>query len=133
MELSREYFRAMILNGLRCGWNQQQCADQLSSTFGDKVPFRAIVFHWSSEFNRSCTSLQDEFREDRLISAVSPENIDAVSEMIFQDRHDRRHTTYREIEVYFGVNCIRIHSVFYGHLAINKMSSYWVAHNLTIT
>ena len=43
------------------------------------------------EFNRGRSSLQDEFREGPPKLVVVPETIDAVRQLILQDRH----VTYR--------------------------------------
>ena len=40
--------------------------------------------NWYNEFNRGRRSLNDEFREGRPKTAVVPENIDAVRELITQ-------------------------------------------------
>ena len=48
-----------------------------------------------------------------------PENIDAVRELIMQDRH----VAYRD-----GISF----SILHEHLAIKKISSRWVPHNLII-
>jgi len=56
-------------------------------TFGDEAPSKTTVYRWFSKFNRDRSLLSDTFREGRPKSAVVPENIDAVREMIMQDRH----------------------------------------------
>lgn len=89
MEFSREQFRTMILYDFLCGLTQQQCIDRLHLAVGDK----ATVYNWFAEFNRGRASVSDEFREGRQKTAVVPQNIDAVHELIMQDRH----VTYREI------------------------------------
>ena len=73
---------------------QQQWIDELNSIFGDGAPSRTSVYRWYGEFNPGRSSLQDEFLESDLKSVVVPENIDAVHQLILQDRH----VTYREIE-----------------------------------
>ena len=55
------------------------------------APSRTSVYRWYGEFNRSHSSLQDEFRESRPKSIVVAETIDAVRQLILQDRH----VTYR--------------------------------------
>ena len=40
-----------------------------------------------NEFNRGRSTLKDEFREGPPKTAVVPENIDTVCELIMQDRH----------------------------------------------
>ena len=94
MELSREHFRAIIFYNFRRGLIQQQCIDKLNSIFGYEAPSRTSVYWWYGELNRGRSSLQEEFREGRLKSVVVPETIDAVRQLIFQDRH----VTYRKIE-----------------------------------
>ena len=121
MDLTREHFRAMIYYDFRRGLSQQQCIDQLTSTFGDEAPSKTTVNHWFSEFNRGRRSLTDEFKEGRPKSIVVPENIDAVRELIMQDRH----VTYREIEASLGISMTSIHKILHEHLAV-------IPHNLTI-
>ena len=45
------------------------------------------VHRWYGELNRGRSSLQDEFREGLSKSVVVPETIDAVPQLILQDRH----------------------------------------------
>ena len=63
--------------------------------FGDKAPSHSTVKTWFNEFNCGLRSLKVEVREGRPnTTAVVLENIDAVRELIMQDRH----VPYREIE-----------------------------------
>ena len=94
MELNREYFRAIISYNFRRGLTQQQCIDELNSIYGDEASSRTSVYRWYGEFNRSRSLLQDEFPEGHPKSVVVPETIDAVHQLILQDRH----VTHREIE-----------------------------------
>jgi histone-lysine N-methyltransferase SETMAR len=84
MELNREHFSAIIFYNFRCGLTQQQCINELNSTFGDETPSRPSVYRWYGEFNRGRSSLQDEFREGRPKSVVVLKNIDAVRKLILQ-------------------------------------------------
>ena len=106
----------------RRGLNQQQCIDELNSIFGDEAPSRTSVYRWFTEFNRGRSSLNDEFREGRPKSVVVPKNIDAVRELILQDRH----VTYREIEVTLNISGTSIHSILHEHLAVKKICSRWI-------
>ena len=99
MELNHEHFRAIIFYNFRHGLTQQQCIDELNSIYGDEAPSRTSVYRWYGEFNRDRSSLQDEFRDGRPKSVV-PETIDAVLQLILQDRH----VTYREIETTLGIS-----------------------------
>lgn len=79
-----------------------------SASFGlwNEAPTLQTIYDWYNEFKRGRRSLQDEFREGRSKTAVVPENIDAVREMIMQDRH----VTDREIEASLGISPTSIHS-----------------------
>ncbi|EFN60885.1 Histone-lysine N-methyltransferase SETMAR, partial [Camponotus floridanus] len=125
----REHFRAMIFYDFRRGLSRQECIDQLASTFGNEAPHKATICRWFNEFNRCRSLLTDEPREGRPKSAAVPENIDAVRELIMQDRH----VTYREIQASLGVgmNCIQM--ILHEHLAVKKICSRWIPHNLTTT
>jgi len=96
--------------------------------YGDKAPSYSTVKKWYNEFNRGRSSLQDEFREGRPKSAVTPENIDAVRELIIQDRH----VTYREIQASLNISMTPINKILHDHLAVKKICSRWIPHNLTI-
>ena len=61
--------------------------------------------NWFNVFNCGRRSHKDEVREGRSKTAVVPENIDAVLELIMQDRH----LTYREIEASLGISSTSIH------------------------
>lgn len=127
MELTRENIRAMIYYDFRRGLTQQQCIDQLTSTFGDEAPSKTTVYHWFSEFNRGRSMLTDEVKAGRPKSVVVPQNIEAVRKLIMDDRH----VTYREIEATLGISMTSINSILHDHLAVKKICSRWIPHNLT--
>ena len=68
------------------------------------------------QFNRVRNSLQDEFLEGCPKSVVVPETIDAVRQLILQDRY----VTYREIETILGISGTSIHSILHEHLTAKK-------------
>ena len=63
--------------------------------------------NWFNEFNYGRRLLKDEVREAVPKMSVVPENIDAMRELLMQDRHVR----YREIESYLGISFTSIHSI----------------------
>ena len=84
--------------------------------------------NWFNEFNRGRNSLKGEFREGPPKTAVMLENIGAVRALKMQDRH----MTYRKIESSLVISSTSIHSILHEHLALKKICSHWIAHNLTI-
>lgn len=127
MEITREGFRWMIFYDFKKGLTPQQCVESLRSTFGNEAPSEKTVYNWFAEFRRGRTSVSDEYREGRPKSVVVPNNIDAVRTMIKEDRH----VTYREIEASLGMSKTAIHSILHEHLAVRKICSRWIPHNLT--
>lgn len=127
MEITREGFRWMIFYDFKKGLTPQQCVESLRSAFGNEAPSEKTVYNWFAEFRRGRTSVSDEYREGRPKSVVVPKNIDAVRTMIKEDRH----VTYREIEASLGMSKTAIHSILHEHLAVRKICSRWIPHNLT--
>ena len=67
--------------------------------------------------NSTDSSLQDEFRKGRPKSVVVLETVNAVRQLILQDRH----VTYREIEITLGISeTYSIHSILHEHLTVKK-------------
>ena len=62
-----------------------------------------------SEFDRGRRSLKDKVHEGRPKTAIVPEYIDAVRELIMQHRH----VTYREIEASLDISPTSIHSLLH--------------------
>ena len=63
------------------------------------------LYRWYDEFNRGRSSLQEEFREGLPKSVVDPETIDAVRQLILQNRHK----TYRQIDTIIDIQyCMNI-------------------------
>ena len=76
MELTREYFRAIILHNIQCGLPRQDCIDTLNSFYGKEAmyltqlcvvgavtPSYSTIKNWCKRFQHGPVSFQDEFRE----------------------------------------------------------------------
>ena len=91
------------------------------------IQFLKMKLHQGPVFI-DCSSLQDEFFEGLPKSVVNTETIDAVRQLILQDRH----VTCREIEITLGIRGTSMHSILHEHLTGKKISSRWIPHNLSI-
>ncbi|GFT74146.1 HTH_48 domain-containing protein [Nephila pilipes] len=127
MELNREHFRAIIFHNFRRGLSRQECFDELNFLYSDKAPSYSTVKNWYNEFNRGRCSIQGESRAGRPKSVVVPEKINAVRELIKQDRH----VTYREIEASLDISMTSINKILHDYLSVKKICSRWIPHNLT--
>lgn len=116
----------MIFYDFKSSLTPKQCIERLRSAFGDEAPSQTTVYRWHAEFNRSRTTLSDEPREGRPATAVTPANIDAVRELLKQDRR----TTYNEIEASLGIGTTAIKTILHDHLAVRKLCARWIPHNL---
>ena len=52
-------------------------------------------------------------------SLIVPETIDAVRQLLLQDRH----VAYREIETTLGISGTSIHSILHEHMTVKKICS----------
>ena len=87
-----------------------------------------MVYWWYGEYNRGRSSLKDEFREGRTKSVVVPEAIDAVRQLILQDRNG----TYHEIVTTLCISGTSIRSILHEHLTVKKICSRWMPQNFSI-
>jgi len=128
MNLSREHFRAMIFYDFKKSLTPLQCFESLNSVFGDEAPSQRTVYEWYANFKRGRVELCDESREGRPATAVTPENIDAVRNLLQEDHR----TTYREIKAHLGIGMTQIKTIFHDHLGVRKLCARWIPHNLKI-
>lgn len=97
------------------------------SGFGNEAPSKATIYRWFAEFQRERDSLSDALREGRPKSAVSPENIDAVRELIKEDRH----VTYEQIQASLSISGTAIQTILHEELWLRKLISRWGPHLLS--
>ena len=98
------------------------------SLYGNEAPSYSTVMNWFNEFNCDRRSLKDVVREGPPKTGLVSENKYVVGELIMQDRH----VIYREIKAFLGISSTSIHSILHEHLAVKKICSRWIPHNLTI-
>lgn len=114
MNLSKENVRVIIFYNFRRGLTRLQCFEELTSVFRDEAPCLRTVERWYVEFQRGHTSVSDKSREGRPKSAFTEDNIIAVRQLIFEDRH----VTYREIEALLGISGTTIQKILHEALGV---------------
>lgn len=128
MEISKENYRAMILFCFKDGLPRQKCAEKLHQYFGEGAPSLSTVQRWYNEFARERVSLKDEFHEGRPVTAVTPENIATVRQMI----RENPRITYDDIEAALNISRTRVEKILHEHLGVTKRCARWIPHNLTV-
>lgn len=110
------------LIGLRNG-TRNGCFESLHSAFGGQAPSYTTVKNWYVQFKRGRTSLGDEPRGGRPKTVVVPVNIDAVRELIEQDRNMGYllWLNYLEIQTRLGILAPSVHSILHEHLEMQKL------------
>jgi len=127
MDLTRDQIRVMIYYDYKKKLSQQECLESLQKTFGDSCVSRATVYNWYAEFNRGRDHFEDEPRVGRPSSAVTPENIEAVRQLINVDPH----ITYQQIQDTLQIGSAATGIILHDYLGLRKVTCRWVPHFLT--
>ena len=104
---------------------RQQCAEKLHRYFGDDAPSLCTVKRWYNEFDRGRMSLEDEAHIAPPVTAVTPENIDAVRQLI---REDSR-ITYDDIQASLAIGRSQVQNILHEHLGLTKRCVYIYTEN----
>ena len=112
----------------RIGLSRIECIDELDSLLCNKALFFKTVKNWFNQFNCGGQLSEDKVREASTKTSVVSDHIDAVRELIMEDRQ----VTCREIKASVGISFTSVRSILHEHLAVKKISSRWLPHNLTI-
>ena len=104
--------------------SQQECLESLHKTFGDSCVSRTTVYRWFAEFKRGRDHFEDEPRAGRPRTAATPENIEAVSQLVNVDAH----ITYQEIEDILQIGSAAMKSILHDYLSLRKVTCRWVPH-----
>lgn len=119
--------RAIIFYNFQRGLTRIQCFEEITSVFSDAAPCLRTVERWYLEFQRGHSSLSDKSCEGRPKTAMTQVNVDAVPQLIVEDRH----VTYREIEASVGISGTTIHIILHEELGVKKLISRWIPHLLS--
>jgi histone-lysine N-methyltransferase SETMAR len=128
MPLSKEDFRVMMFYDFKRGLNFHECHETLVATFGQDVPSAETVRRWYHEFKHGQESFEDEPRSGRPPTAVTPENVQRVADMI----KEHRNISYGEIEAALGIGSAAVNSILHEHLGVRKLASRWIPHLLSV-
>ena len=107
--------------------SQEECLKSLQKTFGDSCVSHTTVYRWYAEFNRARDHFEDEPCTGRPRSAVTPENIEAVRQLVNMDPH----ITYQKIDDTLEIGSAAVRLILHDNLGLKKITCRWVPHFLT--
>lgn len=96
---------------------------RLLAVFGDDAMQQRTVYKWVQRYAAGRESLEDDPRSGRPATCVTPEMINAVKEIVCQNRC----ITIREIAAQAGIASTRqVHDILTKHLEMRKLTARWV-------
>ncbi|CAF1413611.1 unnamed protein product, partial [Rotaria sp. Silwood1] len=122
-EFNRYYIRIQAILGI----DSKTIFDELTEALGPDAPSYSNVRKWAKRFREGGEDVNDDPRSDRPILVLTDENIERVRQVIEDDRH----STYDDITVETGLSRGTIERIIHDCLKMRKVTSRWVAHQLT--
>ena len=101
--------------------------DRMVKIYQDQCPSYATIKRWSAEFRRGRKSLEDDPRSGRPVTSTTSETIEAVENIVMEDRR----VTIRQIEDTLGISFGSVGTILHEHLGMNKVCARWVPRMLT--
>ena len=94
----------------------------LTETLGEHAPSYATVKNWVAQFKCGDFSTCDAPRPGRPKPVITPEIIDQIHELIFEDRQ----ISAKSIPEQLGISCERVGSIIHEGMDMQKLSAKWV-------
>ncbi|KAI6658757.1 Transposase [Oopsacas minuta] len=95
------------------------CCNMTTQGSKDQNPTQSSIYKWYRQSRLGHTSLDDESRPGRPITAVTEENIDKVSELVTEDWQ----ITVRQIAFEVSVSSETIETILHQHLGLKRFCS----------
>ncbi|KAK5645801.1 hypothetical protein RI129_004265 [Pyrocoelia pectoralis] len=104
------------------GKTAKEIHDRILPTLGDSCSSYETVRFWVNEFKRGSTSIQDAPRPGAPKSAVTPESIDKVHDLVLTDRRLKVCKLAEAIRIATE----RVHFILHNELHMKKLCARWV-------
>lgn len=119
--------RAVIKYLFKKGLKPQAIHEDMVNTLGELAPSYSMVKKWTALFKQGRQSVQDDPRSGRPSTAVTPENVDKIHDMVLADRRVK----IREIANIMGISTERVYHILTEELGLSKVCARWVPRLLT--
>jgi histone-lysine N-methyltransferase SETMAR len=121
-KIEKNEYRAIIKYLFIKGKTAKEIFEDMSETLNEECPSNSTIKYWVSNFKRGDFSTKDGERSGRPISATTQENIDAIHDMILEDRR----ISSKKIAEILSLSTERVSFVIRDVLDMRKLSAKWV-------
>ncbi|CAF1115050.1 unnamed protein product [Rotaria sp. Silwood1] len=122
-EFNRYYIKIRAILGI----DSKTIFDELTEALGPDAPSYPTVRRWAKRFREGRDDVTDDPRSGRPISVLTDENVECVRQVIEDDPH----STYDDIMGETDLSRGTIERIIHDRLKMRKVTSRWVAHQLT--
>ena len=105
-----------------------QAQQWLEKCYGDSAPSKTIICRWYAEFKRGRTDTEDAERSGRPNEVVTPETIEKVHQIVFENRKSKLREIADTLKISYG----SVYAILHEHLSMRKLLSKWVPRLLTV-
>ena len=110
MEGQRLCIKFCVANGIKCC----KVIEMVEKAFGDDAMKKSAVHKWYKRFEEGREETTDEDRSGRPSTSITPENVDAVKDLVLQDRR----ITVREVAEELGISVGSCDTILTDHLGM---------------
>ena len=121
--------RTLIKYFTSLNYTSHQILERLREYLGTECPPLSTISWWVREFKRRRTTVEDNERVGRPISASDEQNIQKINEIVLSDRRIKVEQIALELKMSTGI----VHKILTEHLGMRKISARWVPKLLSVS